>query len=152
MARAATVGQPPVDLLETAAAAGKFTTLLAALETAGLVDMVKGAGPITLFAPTNEAFAKLPPGMLEDLLRPEGRVELRSILLYLMVLGKYTMKEARYMFRVPTVQGQKVSLHYFRDGMQVDNARIMSAVPASNGVLHAIDSVIMPYKPVLSDR
>jgi uncharacterized surface protein with fasciclin (FAS1) repeats len=151
MSRAATVGEAK-DLADTVQSAGMFTTLLATLETAGLVDTLRGSGPITLFAPTDEAFGKLPKGLLEDLLRPENRVELRSILLYQMVSGRYSMKDIRYMYSVPTVQGQKVSLHYFQNGMRVDNAKVLSAVPAANGVMHAIDSVIMPYKPVLSDR
>jgi transforming growth factor-beta-induced protein len=126
--------------------------MLAALETAELAEWLKTAGPISFFAPTDEAFAKLPKGRLADLLRPESRAELRSILLYQMVSGRYSTKDVRYMYSARTLEGHKLSFHYFSDGMRVDNARVLSAVPASNGVLHAIDSVIMPFTPVLIER
>lgn len=133
-------------------AAGNFTTLLSALEAADLAEWLKTAAPISFFAPTDEAFAKFPKHRLEDLFRPENRGELRSILLYQMVSGRYSIKDVRYMYSARTLEGHKLSFHYFQDGMRVDNARVLSAVPASNGVLHAIDSVIMPSTPVLIER
>jgi transforming growth factor-beta-induced protein len=144
---------PPADIVDTAAADGSFKTLVAALEAAGLEVSLKGSGPFTLFAPTDAAFAKLPAGTVEDLLKPENREQLRSILKYHLIPGRYTVKDVMYLYGAITAQGQKVLVRRNQERVTVDNARIVKGdIPASNGLIHVIDTVILPRKPVLSDR
>lgn len=131
------------DIVDTAVAVGSFKTLATALEAAGLVDTLKGKGPFTVFAPTDEAFAKLSAGTLEALLKDTEK--LKGILLYHVVAGKVTASDVVKLKSAKTVQGSaaKISVH---DGkVKVDEANVVKAdVMTSNGVIHVIDSVILP--------
>lgn len=133
------------DIVDTAAAAGKFNTLVAAVKAAGLVDTLKGNGPFTVFAPTDEAFAKLPKGTVEDLLKPENKDKLVKILTYHVVPGKIVSSEiAGKKSEVATVEGSKLSVDA-TSGVMVDKAKVVTAdIAASNGVIHVIDTVVMP--------
>lgn len=133
------------DVVDTAVAAGNFKTLVAAVQAAGLVDTLKGQGPFTVFAPTDEAFAKLPAGTVDDLLKPENKDKLVAILTYHVVPGKVmaadvTGKETK----AKTVQGSEVTING-TNGVTVDGAKVIQAdIVADNGVIHVIDAVIMP--------
>lgn len=133
------------DIVDTAASSGKFNTLVAAVKAAGLVDTLKGNGPFTVFAPTDEAFAKLPKGTVEDLLKPENKDKLVKILTYHVVPGKIVSSEiAGKKSEVATVEGSKLSVDA-TSGVMVDKARVVTAdIAASNGVIHVIDTVVMP--------
>jgi uncharacterized surface protein with fasciclin (FAS1) repeats len=132
------------DIVDTAAAAGKFNTLAAALKAAGLAETLKGEGPFTVFAPTDEAFAKLPAGTVESLLRPENREKLRAVLLYHVVGGKVMASDVTKLGSAKTLNGQSVKIGT-QNGVTVDNARVVMAdVQASNGIIHVIDTVILP--------
>lgn len=136
----------PVDIVDTAIGTGQFTTLAAALAAAGLVDALKGAGPFTVFAPTDEAFAKLPAGTVASLLRPENKEKLKSILLYHVVSGNVpASKVVKLNGRsVKTLQGSSVKVRT-KHGVRVGNARVVQTdVMASNGVIHIIDTVLIP--------
>jgi len=131
------------DIVDTAVAGG-FTTLVAAVKAAGLVDTLKGPGPFTVFAPTDAAFAKLPAGTLEDLLKPENRAKLQAILKYHVVPGKFMAADVMKIDSAPTAQGQSVKITH-TSGVMVDNAHVTKAdVAASNGVIHVVDAVILP--------
>lgn len=132
------------DIADTAAAAGSFTTLLAAAEAAGLVDALKGEGPLTVFAPTDEAFAKLPEGTVENLLKPENKDQLAGILKLHVVAGKVKSKDlAGKQIEAETLNGT-VSIDG-TDGVTVNGAKVISAdVKASNGIIHVIDTVLLP--------
>ena len=133
------------DVVDTAIAAGSFKTLAKALDAAGLVTTLKGVGPFTVFAPTDEAFAKLPDGTLETLLKPENKEKLRRILTYHVVAGKVMASDVVKLQSARAVSGDTIAVKV-EDGMvHVDNATVTSAdVLASNGVIHVIDSVILP--------
>ena len=132
------------DVIETAVGAGKFTTLATALKAAGLVDALKGEGPFTVFAPTDAAFAKLPKGALEDLLKPENKDKLASILKYHVVSGRVYSGDAVKAGTAGTLQGSSVTITS-SGAVMIDGARVTDAdMDASNGVIHVIDSVIMP--------
>ncbi|WP_295850142.1 fasciclin domain-containing protein [Tardiphaga sp.] len=133
------------DIVDTAVAAGKFGTLVAAVQAAGLVETLKGAGPFTVFAPTDDAFAKLPAGTVEDLLKPENKAKLVAILTYHVLPGKVMAADiAGKTMHVKTVEGSEVAVDA-TSGVKVDGATVVIAdVAASNGVIHAIDQVIMP--------
>jgi uncharacterized surface protein with fasciclin (FAS1) repeats len=133
------------DIVDTAVSAGKFNTLVAAVKAAGLVDTLKGNGPFTVFAPTDEAFAKLPKGTVESLLKPENKGNLVKILTYHVVPGKIMSSAiAGKKAEVATVEGSKLSVDA-TNGVMVDNAKVVTAdVAASNGVIHIIDTVVMP--------
>lgn len=133
------------DIVDTAAGAGKFNTLVAAVKAAGLVETLKGKGPFTVFAPTDEAFAKLPKGTVEDLLKPENKAKLISILTYHVVPGKIMSKDiAGKTAEVATVEGSKLSVDA-TSGVKVDGASVITAdVAATNGVIHIIDTVVIP--------
>ena len=133
------------DIVDTAAGAGQFNTLVAAVKAAGLVDTLKGDGPFTVFAPTDEAFAKLPEGTVEDLLKPENKDKLVAILTYHVVPGKIMSGDiAGKETEVKTVQGDMLDVNA-KDGVMVDKAKVVKAdIPATNGVIHVIDSVVMP--------
>jgi transforming growth factor-beta-induced protein len=132
------------DIVDTAVA-GKFNTLVAAVKAAGLVETLKGAGPFTVFAPTDEAFAKLPAGTLDELLKPENKARLQGILTYHVVAGKVMAKDVVRLDSARTVQGQSVSIRTGSSGVMVDNARVIKTdIEASNGVIHVIDAVILP--------
>jgi uncharacterized surface protein with fasciclin (FAS1) repeats len=134
------------DIVDTAVAAGSFKTLAAALDAAGLVDTLKGAGPFTVFAPTDAAFAKLPPGTVESLLKPENKDKLASILTYHVLAGKVLAKDiGRKTLSPATVQGSTVLVKGSKSGVTVNNAKVIKAdIMTSNGVIHVIDTVIMP--------
>ena len=133
------------DIVDTAVAAGDFKTLAAALQAAGLVDTLKGPGPFTVFAPTDEAFAKLPAGTVEELLKPENKEKLVAILTYHVVAGKVMAKEVAGMTSAKTVNGKSVTISTQNGAVMVDNARVVKTdIVASNGVIHVIDSVILP--------
>ncbi|KPK83066.1 MAG: hypothetical protein AMS25_01290 [Gemmatimonas sp. SM23_52] len=133
------------DIVETAVSAGSFKTLVAAVQAAGLVETLKGEGPFTVFAPTDEAFAKLPAGTLEELLRPENRAKLQSILTYHVVPGRLLAEDVVALKSARTAQGQEVMISLKDDAVMVDDARIVKTdIMASNGVVHVIDSVILP--------
>jgi uncharacterized surface protein with fasciclin (FAS1) repeats len=133
------------DIVDTAAAAGSFNTLVKAVKAAGLVDTLKGPGPFTVFAPTDAAFAKLPSGTLENLLKPENKKQLVAILTYHVVPGKVMSSSlAGKQTKAKTVEGGEVTVDGI-SGVKVDNAKVVTAdVSASNGVIHVIDTVIMP--------
>ena len=133
------------DIVDTAASAGQFETLVAAVKAADLVDTLKGDGPFTVFAPNDEAFKKLPAGTVEDLLKPENKDKLVSILTYHVVPGKIMSGDiAGKETEVETVQGDKLDVNA-KDGVMVDKAKVVKAdIVTSNGVIHVIDSVVMP--------
>ncbi len=138
------------DIVDTAVKAGSFNTLVTAVKAAGLVDTLKGKGPFTVFAPTDEAFAKLPKGTLESLLKPENKKTLTSILTYHVLPGRYDAKRITgakaKQFGIKSVQGSNVEVD-IRKGVKVSGANVVKAdVTTSNGVIHVIDAVIMPPK------
>ena len=133
------------DIVETAVNAGSFKTLVTAVKAAGLVDTLKGPGPFTVFAPTDEAFAMLPGGTVENLLKPENKNQLVAILTYHVVPGKVMSKDiAGKKTMAKSVEGSEISVDA-TNGVKIDNAKVVKAdIEASNGVIHVIDSVIMP--------
>ena len=135
----------PADIVDTAVAAGDFNTLVAAVQAAGLVETLKGKGPFTVFAPTDAAFAALPPGTVETLLKPENKDQLAAILTYHVVPGKVMSSDiAGKKLDAATVQGQTVAIDA-TSGVTVNDASVVAAdVEASNGVIHVIDKVILP--------
>lgn len=132
------------DIVDTAAAAGDFGTLLAAAEAAGLVETLKGDGPFTIFAPTDAAFAALPEGTVEDLLKPENKETLAGILTYHVVAGKVMSTDLIDDMEAATVNGDTVMID-LDNGVMVGGANVTAAdIEATNGVIHVIDAVIMP--------
>ncbi|MBD3162700.1 MAG: fasciclin domain-containing protein [Candidatus Eisenbacteria bacterium] len=133
------------DIVQTAIGAGSFETLVAAVQAAGLVETLQGEGPFTVFAPTDEAFAKLPKGTVEDLLKPENKEKLVAILTYHVVPGKVTSNEVVKVDAAETVQGQTLPVMVKDGAVRVGNATVAKAdVMASNGVIHVIDTVLLP--------
>ena len=133
------------DIVDTAVSAGSFNTLVVAVKAADLVDTLKGEGPFTVFAPTDDAFAKLPAGTLDDLLKPENKDKLASILTYHVVPGKVMAKDVATMKMAETVNGQSFMVSMVGENVMVDNAKVIQAdIECSNGVIHVIDSVILP--------
>lgn len=133
------------DIVDTAIAAGEFKTLAAALTAAGLVDTIKGKGPFTVFAPTDAAFAKLPAGTVESLLKPENKAKLTAILTYHVVSGMVMAVDVTKLTEAKTVEGAKVSVKVDGGKVIINNATVAKAdVVASNGVIHVIDTVLMP--------
>ena len=133
------------DIVMTAVAAGSFKTLAAALQAAGLVDTLKGTGPFTVFAPTDEAFAKLPAGTVENLLKPENKAKLQAVLTYHVVPGRVTASDVTKLSSAKTVNGQAVTVAASTGVVMVDQAKVTQAdVMASNGVIHVIDTVLLP--------
>lgn len=133
------------DIVDTAIAAGSFKTLVAAVQAAGLVDTLKGKGPFTVFAPTDEAFAKLPAGTVEGLLKPENKAKLIAILTYHVLPGKVMSADiAGKDMMVKSVQGSDIHI-VAKKGVMVNDANVVKAdIVADNGVIHVIDAVIMP--------
>jgi len=132
------------DIVDTAAEDGSFSTLVAAVKAAGLVEALKGDGPFTVFAPSDEAFAKLPAGTLESLLKPENKDKLTAILTYHVVPGKILSGDVKP-GRVETLQGSKLLVSKRKGALMVDQASIVATdVTATNGVIHVINEVIMP--------
>ena len=133
------------DIVDTAIAAGSFSTLVTAIKAAGLVDTLKGPGPFTVFAPTDEAFAKLPPGTLESLLKKENKDQLTAILTYHVVPGEVMAADAASLKEAKTVNGKTVRVSTSSGKIMINNATVTGAdVAASNGVIHVINSVMLP--------
>ncbi len=139
-------GSPPkMDIVDTAVKAGSFNTLVAAIEAAGLAETLKGEGPFTVFAPTDDAFAKLPAGTLDDLLKPENKDKLAAILTYHVVSGKVMAKDVMTLKEAKTVNGQSVMITMEADTVMIDDAKVVNAdIECTNGVIHVIDTVILP--------
>ncbi len=136
-----------MDIIETATGPGmeKVTTLVAAVKAADLVDALKGKGPFTVFAPTNEAFAKLPKGTVEDLLKPENKEKLKAILLYHVHAGDAIMAKDVKTMELSTLNGKPLMVTAGADGVMVNNAKVIKTdVVCSNGVIHWIDTVVLP--------
>jgi len=133
------------DIVDTAVAAGSFKTLAAALQAADLVDTLKGKGPFTVFAPTDQAFAKLPAGTLDDLLKPENKAKLAAILTYHVVPGTVMATQAAKLPSAKTVNGASLTIHAMGGKVMVDNATITKTdIACSNGVIHVVDTVLLP--------
>lgn len=133
------------DIVDTAVSAGSFKTLTAALQAAGLVDALKGPGPYTVFAPTDEAFSKLPAGTVESLLKPENREKLKAILLYHVVSGDVPSSQAVKLTSAKSLEGKDLAISVENGGVRINNAKVVKAdVHASNGVIHVIDTVLIP--------
>ena len=133
------------DIVDTAVGAGSFKTLAAALGAAGLVDTMKSPGPFTVFAPTDEAFAKLPAGTVEELIKPENKAKLTAILTYHVVAGKVMAADVVKVKDAKTVQGGSVKVNAMGGKVMIDNATVVKTdIAASNGVIHVIDTVLMP--------
>jgi len=144
IATAAFAGGMKKDIVDTAVDAGSFETLVAAVQAAGLVDTLKGDGPFTVFAPTDEAFAALPEGTVEELLKPENKDQLAAILTYHVVPGKVMSTDLSDDMEATTVQGEAVTID-LDNGVMVEEATVVSAdIETSNGVIHVIDTVILP--------
>lgn len=132
------------DIVDTALAAGNFSTLAAALGAAGLIGALKSEGPFTVFAPTDDAFAKIPAQALSDLLQPENKDRLTAILTYHVVPGRVTAHEVANSNSATTLQGQSLTIRK-QDGVRVNEAKVIAPdVEATNGVIHVIDAVLMP--------
>ena len=133
------------DIVDTAVAAGDFNTLAAALQAAGLVETLKGDGPFTVFAPTDAAFAKLPAGTVEDLLKPANRDKLIAVLTYHVVPGKVKAEQVVDLTSATTVQGSDVDIKVMGGTVHVDKAKVVKTdIMASNGIIHVIDTVLLP--------
>ncbi len=135
------------DIVDTAVAAGSFKTLAAALQAADLVDTLKGSGPFTVMAPTDEAFAKLPAGTVESLLKPENKAKLVKILTYHVIPGKAMASDVVQLNgkTVKTVQGSPASIKVSGGEVMINNAKVIKTdIPCTNGVIHVIDAVILP--------
>jgi uncharacterized surface protein with fasciclin (FAS1) repeats len=133
------------DIVATAAAAGSFKTLAKALQAADLVDTLKGQGPFTVFAPTDDAFAKLPAATLNDLLKPENKKKLQRILTYHVVPGRVTSSDVVKLSTAKAVSGDAIDIKASGGTVMVDGAHVVKTdVQASNGIIHVIDTVIMP--------
>lgn len=148
--RAAAGVEATHDIVTTTVESGHFKTLARALDAAGLTDTLKGKGPFTLFAPTDEAFAQLPSGTLDDLLKPENKEKLKAVLLMHVVSGDHPIAGIKKMVDATTMGGTKVEVrHHFLTGVQIGTAQGMahvknSDIKASNGMVHVIDKVLMP--------
>ena len=136
---------PEKYIVQTAASADSFKTLVVAVQAAGLVDVLKGKGPLTVFAPTDEAFGKLPAVTVEELLKPENKAKLIAILTYHVVRGRVTAGEVMNLSSAKTVNGQELKITAKDGAVMVDNAHVTGTdIMASNGIIHVIDSVILP--------
>ena len=136
---------PDKDIVEIAASAGSFKTLVAAVQAAGLVDALKGQGPLTVFAPTDEAFEKLPAGTVENLLKPENKDKLIAVLTYHVVPGRVTASEVVNLDSAKTINGRSLKITAQEGKVMIDGAHVTATdIMASNGVIHVIDSVVLP--------
>ena len=136
---------PSKDIVGTAVSAGSFKTLTAALEAAGLVETLKGNGPFTVFAPTDEAFAKLPDGTVKSLLKPENKQKLTSILTYHVVAGNVKAADVIKLSSAKTLNGQSVTIKVVEGKVLINGATVVKAdIAAKNGTIHVIDTVLMP--------
>lgn len=142
LAATAAVAETKMDIVDTAVSAGSFNTLVTAVQAAGLVDTLKGPGPFTVFAPTDEAFAKIPKDQLDALL--QDKEKLRAVLTYHVVPGAVMAKDVKPGM-VPTVQGQSLNVSVSYGNVMVDQAKVVKTdIVTSNGVIHVIDSVVLP--------
>ena len=133
------------DIVDTAVAAGSFKTLAAALQAAGLVETLKGKGPFTVFAPTDAAFAKLPAGTVEDLLKPENKAKLTAILTYHVVPGAVLAAQAAKLSTAKTVNGASLTIKAMGGKVMIDNATVTATdLACTNGVIHVLDTVVLP--------
>jgi uncharacterized surface protein with fasciclin (FAS1) repeats len=133
------------DIVDTAVAAGSFKTLVAAVKAADMVDVLKGDGPYTVFAPTDAAFAKLPKGTVVELLKPENKAKLQDVLKYHVVSGKVMASDVVGIDEAETVQGGKLAINMAGGGVMINDANVVKAdIEASNGVIHVIDTVVLP--------
>ena len=133
------------DIVDTAIATGQFKTLAAALTAAGLVDTLKGPGPFTVFAPTDAAFAALPAGKVDTLLKPENKAKLTAILTYHVVAGKVMAVDVVKLKEAKTVNGAMVAVKVDGGNVMINNAKVTTPdIAASNGVIHVIDTVLLP--------
>lgn len=133
------------DIVDTAVAAGQFKTLAAALNAAGLVDTLKGPGPFTVFAPTDAAFAKLPAGTVDTLLKPESKAKLTAILTYHVIAGKVMAADVVKLEEAKTVNGAMVAVKVDGGNVMINNAKVTTTdIAASNGVIHVTDTVLLP--------
>jgi uncharacterized surface protein with fasciclin (FAS1) repeats len=138
-------GHGKKDIVDTAVAAGSFNTLAAALEAGGLIDTLKSEGPFTVFAPTDDAFAKLPAGTVENLLKPENKDQLVAILTYHVVPGKVMAADVVKLDSAATANGAELSIRVDGGTVFVNDARVTATdIAASNGVIHVVDTVILP--------
>ena len=136
------------DIVDTALSAGNFSTLAAALGAAGLIEALKSDGPFTVFAPTDDAFAKIPPQTLGELLQPQNKEKLIAILTYHVVPGKVTSHDVANLNSATTLQGQALTISK-QDGVKIDDANVITPdVEATNGVIHVMDTVLMPATAV----
>ena len=137
--------KPKNDIVDTAVAAGDFSTLAAALQAGGLIDTLKGDGPFTVFAPTDEAFAKLPAGTVESLLKPENKDQLVAILTYHVVPGNVKAADVVTMTSAPTANGSDLAIRVDGETVFINDSRVVATdIAASNGVIHVVDTVILP--------
>lgn len=144
-AKAAETATAEKNIVETAVAAEGFSTLVAAVKAAGLVDALTGEGPLTVLAPTDEAFAKLPKGTVEDLLKPENKDKLISILTYHVVKGKVPAATVVTLDSAPTLQGSTIAIKTEAGGVMINNAKVIKTdIMCSNGIIHMIDTVLLP--------
>ncbi|MEM7432212.1 MAG: fasciclin domain-containing protein [Pseudomonadota bacterium] len=135
----------PMDIVDTAVSAGQFNTLATALEAADLIGTLKGDGPFTVFAPTDDAFAKLPEGTVESLLKPENRDQLIAVLTYHVVPGQVMAADVVNLNEAATVNGANIAIAVDDGNVRINNATVIAAdVATSNGVIHVIDTVILP--------
>lgn len=133
------------DIVDTAVAAGSFKTLAAALGAAGLVDTLKGEGPFTVFAPTDDAFKKLPAGTVEDLLKPENKQKLVDILTYHVVAGKVASADAAKLTKATALNKKEITVKKDGDSLLLNESKVTKAdIEATNGVIHVIDTVLLP--------
>lgn len=140
-----TTSASSADIVATAKSAGQFNTLLAAVKAAGLEETLQGPGPFTVFAPTDDAFSKLPAGTVDTLLKPENKEKLRAVLTYHVVSGKVGSTDASKLSTAKTVNGKELKLASSGQGLTVNGAKVVKAdIAASNGVIHVIDAVVLP--------
>jgi len=147
------IGAPKKDIVDTAVGAGSFKTLVAAVKAAGLVETLKGEGPFTVFAPTDEAFAKLPKGTVESLLKPENKQKLASILTYHVVSGKVKAKKAAKLDSAKTVNGSEIAIKPSGKTLMINKSKVIKAdIKTSNGIIHVIDAVLIPEPKKVSSK
>ncbi|WP_420599702.1 fasciclin domain-containing protein [Neptuniibacter sp.] len=145
MATAGSYSKQKEDIVDVAVGNDNFSTLVAALKAADLVRALQGDGPFTVFAPTNDAFAKLPQETLNELLKPENKADLQAVLTYHVVSGKVDAKTAMGLSEAPSLQGEKIAISLDGGNVMINQAKVVMAdVNASNGIIHVIDTVILP--------
>lgn len=148
-----TLNAKPITIVDTAVSAGSFKTLVTALKTADLVEALEGEGPFTVFAPSDEAFGKLPEGTLEKLLKPENRDQLTSILKYHVVPGKVVSRKAKKLDSAQTLLGKELKINRVGKDLYLNKSKVVQPdIRCSNGVIHVIDSVLLPPKPETSSQ